>query len=433
MGDILPFVAKVRASGDWTAAERARLEELAGRFAEAGLRVEVIYGATDDGDPWCVVKDENEEILVHVARIGGQFVVHSAIDDALREGQDLLSTLGERLSWLDDHRDEGVVVPFSRQAQSFIALLVATAFFYDTAGAPALVEAAEALPLLPDEPPPAPLPEGLPQVQKRELVVQTTVAADAAEPGPHPTAQALVVRPEPAVMSSGLVQDDRDEAAPVAAPLVVAAGATDSPAEPVQLAAVDSAVHVLIGGAGDDLLVGGLGADQLIGGAGDDTLSGGGGLDVLEGGEGDDRLELGAQVTAEGGQGADTFVVAAPVVMGQATTQLGVVLDFRAGEGDRLTNAHGETVAVLPVTSEPAPPSLPGLGAAEHQPTLGQTSVVYGRKVEVDLDGDGVIDGYVWLAEPTQSRPGHGPLDDEPDEVIHITGQSLFGAFDVGA
>jgi hypothetical protein len=129
-------VAKVRAGGDWTVGERTHLEELADRFAAVASRVEVVFGATDEGDPWCVVKDENEEVLVHIARIDGRFVVHYALDDALNEGTDLPGALGERLSW-EDVRDD-VVVPFSHQAQSFIALLVAAAFFYETSrvGAP---------------------------------------------------------------------------------------------------------------------------------------------------------------------------------------------------------------------------------------------------------------------------------------------------------
>src|SRR6185369_8871939 len=137
MGEILPFVARVRDSGDWTAAERARLEALADQFAKAGVHVEVIYGATDDGDPWCVVKDGNEEVLVHVARIGAKFVVHFAAQDTLEEGVDLPSALGARLDDLHDapQASGGDVVPFSlagRQAQSFLALIVATAFFYET-------------------------------------------------------------------------------------------------------------------------------------------------------------------------------------------------------------------------------------------------------------------------------------------------------------
>ena len=39
MGDILPFVARVRDAGEWTASERARLEALADQFTKAGVHV----------------------------------------------------------------------------------------------------------------------------------------------------------------------------------------------------------------------------------------------------------------------------------------------------------------------------------------------------------------------------------------------------------
>jgi hypothetical protein len=130
VGQILPFFARVSARADWSGEERARLAELAERYSAAGVRVEVIYGATEEGDPWCVVKDEAEDVLIHVARIGDTFVVHYALDDALRQGQDLRSVLNERLG--RDGRPE-VVVPFSRQAQNLLALILAAGFFYETA------------------------------------------------------------------------------------------------------------------------------------------------------------------------------------------------------------------------------------------------------------------------------------------------------------
>jgi len=139
MGQVVPFAPQARSrarspsAGDWSREERARLEALRRRFAKAGVRVEVVYGATDDGDPWCVVMDEHEEVLIHVARIGAMFVVHHALDDALREGRDLRDVLADRLAH-EGVADGAVVVPFSR-AQNLLALIVAAAFFYETAGA----------------------------------------------------------------------------------------------------------------------------------------------------------------------------------------------------------------------------------------------------------------------------------------------------------
>ncbi len=145
----------------------------------------MIYGATDDGDPWCVVKDANEEVLVHVARIGSKFVVHFAAQDTLDEGSDLPSALSSRLG--DMHFDAqghggDVVVPFSlagRQAQSILALIVATAFFYETR---------DALPATADE------HDLTPPSDSAETAVATTLLLDTADkPARDPSAHAVVL------------------------------------------------------------------------------------------------------------------------------------------------------------------------------------------------------------------------------------------------
>jgi Ca2+-binding RTX toxin-like protein len=94
----------------------------------------------------------------------------------------------------------------------------------------------------------------------------------------------------------------------------------------------------LYGGAGADLLRGEEGNDYLAGGDGADTLEGGVGGDVLRGEGGDDRIfgGLGADFlsgsggadTLHGGGDADRFWISS----GQTVT----ILDFDAGEGDRL-------------------------------------------------------------------------------------------------
>jgi len=184
MGQVVPFIARVRDSGDWSAAERARLEELADRLAASGVHVEVIFGATDEGDPWCVVTDENGDVLIHVARIDGRFVVHSAIDDAVNESVDLHTALRDRLDAAEEALapQSATILPFSlsaRQGQTFLALLAAAAFFYETAGVGETAEAAEApaAPLPIEDPPPAPDADA--PTQERELAVQAAAASSA--------------------------------------------------------------------------------------------------------------------------------------------------------------------------------------------------------------------------------------------------------------
>ncbi|MBU2154045.1 MAG: hypothetical protein KKE02_23715, partial [Alphaproteobacteria bacterium] len=157
MGQVVPFIARVRESGDWTESERARLQELADRLSAGGVEVDVIFGATDEGDPWCVVTDGNGDVLIHVARIGGAFVVHSAVDDAVNENVDLHTALRDHLDATEAvlAPQSATILPFgmtARQGQTFLALVAATAFFYETAGIGGEATAAEAPPELPAEP-----------------------------------------------------------------------------------------------------------------------------------------------------------------------------------------------------------------------------------------------------------------------------------------
>jgi hypothetical protein len=64
-------------------------------------------------------------------------------------------------------------------------------------------------------------------------------------------------------------------------------------------AATSLAIHVAVGGSGNDALAGTDGTDILLGGAGNDALHGGPGVDLLGGGDGNDTLS--------GGPGADLF------------------------------------------------------------------------------------------------------------------------------
>lgn len=437
MGDVVPFIARVRSSGDWTATERARLEELAQRLAAEGVRVETVFGATDAGDPWCVVTDENGDVLIHVARIDGKFVVHSAVDDAVSEGADLHSALREQLNSQVGGEDEdgAVVVPFSlggRQAQTFLALVIATAFFYETVEFAGTAEAAPAPPPQSPEPDPLPPPPDLKvPTQERELAVQ---GAALAEPAPA----------RPTLLVFGATTGA--EAAPVGQPVELRASEAPPlpaapPAAPVEAFAVAQAqpAAVIAGTSGDDRLTGTAADERLIGGDGDDTLRGGGGADVLEGGAGDDQLELGAQVTATGGEGADTFVIVAPHALGQAETLLGVITDFSFLDGDRLVAPNGSTVSLAPPTSPPpTTPTTPDPGGEEsggtgggQPPTSGDPIGSFGpptntggpgltgagtgqgdpRRVDIDFDGDGVMDGYVLVYSDDLALTHWDPLE----------------------
>lgn len=423
MGEVLPFVRTLTRTGDWTAGERARLHDLANRLSSSATGVEVVFGKTDAGDPWCVVKDDQEEVLVHVARIGGRFVVHHAAEDAIREGADLRATLGRVLgpSWGDDRHD--VVVPLSlqgRRAHTFTAVVVATAFYYATS------EEAHA-----DRHAPEPTPSDLaaPQPASRLTVIPDEIELFAT---PQPAASPPAFRP-----SWGELLGIDDLFVPATTAVEHAArhvrlhGATRSLPEtaPSELlldvgllvgSTDDNRVHgtngddrlvggdgrdQLIGGAGNDLLAGGAGSDMLLGGDGDDILDGGprkmGDIDLLDGGAGSDQLLLRAGVVALGGGGADSFVVMAPAETENGAPPLGIILDFRAGEGDALRFSPGLAGTIVTTTHK-----TDILAELRQLPGMESLPIVAGERAGIDFDGDGREDGYVLLGDPSLAQVG---------------------------
>jgi hypothetical protein len=368
MGTITPFIPRTDAGG-WTAAERDRLAQLAERLEAAFGRVNATYGVSDKGEPWCVITDEDDEVIVHVARIDGQFFIHHAGDDVLRVGDTLWSAC-ERLmgeDWRDERED--VVVSLSRrQAQSVLALAVLADFVYEIADADA-----------------SPAPE--PMTFKAEPMATAILTLALAAPASGAMREEPVAPAPEAEHAQALTAASSEEAAPKLSSLngddhlqpvaeddggeVQAAASRPAPAP----AAPGPEARVQVGGDGNDVLQGGDGRDVLIGGAGDDTAVGGGaddrliggqdndvllgqdgndavygngGDDTVDGGEGDDWVRGGqgqdsvaggagqdivsgdrGDDTVSGGEGADTFLFFSGGGLDQVT-------DFNQTQGDRV-------------------------------------------------------------------------------------------------
>ena len=132
--------------------------------------------------------------------------------------------------------------------------------------------------------------------------------------------------------------------------------------------------------------------------------------------------------------------------LGHANALLGVILDFSALDGDRLTLSNGRTIQ-LPQRPTPgdgdktAPPTttggesgFTGQGVDPTHPTFTPsgggndfgTNLVGPplTRVEIDFDGDGVLDGYVLVGPRGHALGG----DDDP---IVITGRALSGGDDI--
>ncbi|MCW5758835.1 MAG: hypothetical protein KIS90_03595 [Phenylobacterium sp.] len=230
-------------------------------------------------------------------------------------------------------------------------------------------------------------------------------------------------------------------APPPAAVETAPAQANAEPQVPAAAPAQAEAPVVIRGTERDDLLVGTARAERIEGGDGNDTIKGGGGHDILLGGAGDDRIEFtdGAQV--EGGSGAATSVVMAPTRGGGPNVLLGYIRDFSQDEGDRIFTAAGRAVHVNwgPGTAPGDRTSPPATGGGDRDggglptpaPTdgdsfdFGTTTLPVGPtligpnppvRVEIDVDGDGVADGYILVGHRGGSMPPQpaGDMDWDP-------------------
>ncbi|MCI3132929.1 hypothetical protein [Phenylobacterium aquaticum] len=400
MSNIVPFVPKPP-DGDWTSGERARLGELAERLAARGTRVKAAYGVSDQGDPWCVIQDDEDEVLIHIARIDGAFVIHDAAIDAVQETDSLWSAMARLLgqAW----KDGSTVIPLDlRQAQALLALIMAAVFVRQAIhdGQMAAAHGGHDLGFEPD-------PAGAPPQDPTHGAAPHAPDAHAPEMRPDQVARADDSPAEVHRRDLGDTQPDEGPRAPATGSVVALAAAA---APQLAVAQAPQPAHPEVAGL---VLTGGPGADHLIGGTGADTLSGGGigagRIDLLEGRGGNDRIEMAAGVVARGGPGADTFVLSGrtgsqagfsaafdkSMAAGGATSD-GVILDF--GAGDHLVFANGAAAVIVSVTA--TKDVLSGL----HDATiLGHTAETPGVRVGIDLDGDGREDVYVMVAGPGAS------------------------------
>ena len=109
-------------------------------------------------------------------------------------------------------------------------------------------------------------------------------------------------------------------------------------------------------------------------------------------------------------------MISAPKVMDHADTLLGAILDYNTREGDRLVTARGEAVG--------APPS--------NEPVDTPKDVRGGQKIEVDLDGNGHVDGYVLIAPQGGAAPADtSAVDHGFDPCTVAPGESWSGWIDV--
>lgn len=424
MGEILAFSPRPPAS-DWSANERGLLMLLTQQLETAYGEVDGIFGQTDSGDPWYVVTDSNQDVLVHVARIDGQFVVHDAAIDMFHQVGSLWGALRQVLSSGMAEQNGTVVAfnPASREAQSFLSLVIAVGLYLELRGA----ETGEAGRLTFENLPR--IDDPALQAMASKLIAALNLEAD--RPQAHtPAAAAGEGAPEPAAVkpegAASVVVQSPSEApqglsvfkiAHLTALPASASGADHAPVASDDKAVVEAlgdqgfaaTKSVMVGTSGNDVMYGTAGADTIRGGAGDDYIDGRGApkgeLDHLEGGEGADRIVMNARVVATGGAGADTFLISAAPPADKAAALLGVVLDYAAAKGDHLA-VMGEghvTVVSTAFVSNVLEAQVQVLDDVVLTQATDASPTVSGARVGFDVDGDGKEDVFILLGGATSS------------------------------
>lgn len=457
MGEILAFSPRPPAT-DWSANERGLLMLLTQQLQSTYGDIDVAFGQTDSGDPWYVVTDANQDVLVHIARIEGQFVVHDAAVDMFHQVGSLWGALRQVLSSTVEDQS-GVVVAFnpsSREAQSFLSLVIAVGLYLELRG----VELGEAgrlnfenLPRIDD-----PAIEGVASKLIAALNLEADRAQGHAAPAPA-QGQSDNAAPVKAVAVQGVAietatrgHDALPQVAasplgrtptPSASPEAHPAPQGDAEREGVyELALSNTDVRELAFAGAKAAVVGTHGADHLHGtaegeviaaGAGDDYVDGGGAgkgqVDRIDGGAGDDRIVMNAWVVASGSAGADTFLISARQPTDKVESLLGVVLDYQASRGDHLAvMGKGEMTVV---TTAAVNDVLAAQGAILNEAVTAQVTdvsrAVSGVRVGFDLDGDGREDVFILLGGATTATFKVGATianDHFQDVKVGLVGQA---------
>jgi hypothetical protein len=453
MGDILPFIPRPLVS-DWSANERGLLLLLTQQLKTSYGEVDGVFGLSDSGDPWYVVTDANQDVLVHIARIEGQFVVHDAAVDMFHQVGSLWSALRQLMA-PDAPRDpNGVVVAFnpaSREAQSFLSLVIAFGLFLEIRGGE-FADVASSLGVgaprggeTPAETLASKLIAALSLEADRSQIEALIAAATAREPAPQSAsppvkaegvaahapeteAQSLVAFKSPSAASAQAVPFP--EAQPKSAPPPIE-GSGGHEAAGTGFAATKA---VLQGTSGADVLMGSRAGETINGGAGDDHINGGGAgsgqIDRLNGEAGDDRIVMDARVVATGGAGADTFLISAHPSASGGEGLLGVVLDFSTAQGDQLAVSGDAKMTVVSATAVGDVLSLQGtaLGEADIAALADVSQPAPGARVGFDVNGDGREDVFILLggATVTAFRVGEMIGPDHPPastQMVPLVGQ----------
>ena len=107
--------------GDWSQRELEEFYRVEDALTKSGVGISTDRGLTDEGEPWFVFfRQDNEEVIVHFARIGGEYVVASNFTEAVFRGRNFQTLVRELL---DSHP---YILPKQHSSRSTVFLHPAT-------------------------------------------------------------------------------------------------------------------------------------------------------------------------------------------------------------------------------------------------------------------------------------------------------------------
>ena len=90
---VLPFVPR-RSASRWQVDEIAECYRVIDILHGVGMSVSLEVGASDEGDPWLVfIREDTQDVIFHIARMGGPLVASSAASDTLFHGRNMRDLL----------------------------------------------------------------------------------------------------------------------------------------------------------------------------------------------------------------------------------------------------------------------------------------------------------------------------------------------------
>jgi len=95
---VLSFFRPRENGGDWSQRELAEFYRVENALIGSGVAIGTDRGVTDEGEPWFVFyRQDNEEVIVHFARIDGEYVVVSNLTEGVVRGRNFQTLVRELL------------------------------------------------------------------------------------------------------------------------------------------------------------------------------------------------------------------------------------------------------------------------------------------------------------------------------------------------